>query len=264
MRRAPLVFLPTLALAAGTHLGVTPLGAASEAGPPKLAATLAACETGPEPEQRFAVFTGSMPARRGTYRMSMRFDLEEIDPQPSADASQPAAATPERVAAPKLSRWNRSKPGVAGFVYTKRVTKLASGRWYRAVVRFRWHDRRGRLQRAAKRVTPFCHQPDQRPNLALESLSRPRPGAYLVTIVNTGMTAAPESTVAVEPRPGTDFQRPVPPLAPGERTSVVVEADPCQPSSVVVVQLDRHGVVDESREDDDRVEVACPAADRLG
>jgi hypothetical protein len=255
MRRAPFVFLLLLVLAAP----------ASAQERPKLAATLAACGTGREPEQRFAVFTGSMPARKGTYRMSMRFDLEEIDlEQSGASGDQAAAAMPERVAAPKLSRWNRSKPGVAGFVYTKRVTKLAAGRWYRAVVRFRWHDRRGRLQRAAKRVTPFCHQPDQRPNLTLESLSRPRPGAYLVTIVNTGMTAAPESTVAVEPRPGTDFQRPVPPLAPGERTSVVVEADPCQPSSVVVVQLDRHRVVDESREDDDRVEVACPAADRLG
>ena len=233
---------------------------------PKLAATLAACESGPSAAQRFAVFTGSMPARRGTHRMSMRFDLEEIEPpQPSAGSgSQPAAAMPERVAAPKLSQWNRSKRGVAGFVYTKRVAKLVQGHWYRAVVRFRWHDRAGTVQRAARRVTPWCRQPDQRPNLVLESLSRPRPGAYLVTIVNTGMTAAPESTVSVEPRPETDFQRPVPALAPGERTSVVVEAEPCAPSSVVVVQLDRHSVADESREADNRVELACPAADRLG
>ena len=256
MRRTPFVLLAVALLAPAP---------ASAQERPKLAATLAACETGTEPEQRFAVFTGSMPARKGTHRMSMRFDLEEIDLEPSSPSSdQAAAAMPERVAAPKLSRWNRSKTGVAGFVYTKRVTKLAPGRWYRAVVRFRWHDRRGRLQRAAKRVTPFCHQPDQRPNLALEALSRPRPGAYLVTIVNAGKTASPESTVAVEPRPETEFQRTVPPLAPGERTSVVVEADPCQPSSTVVVQLDRHRVVDESREDDNRVELACPAADRLG
>lgn len=255
MRRAPFVFLVLGLLAPAPAL-------AQER--PKLAASLAACETGPDAAQRFAVFTGSMPARKGTHRMSMRFDLQEVDPAPAAAGGQPAAAMPERVAAPKLSQWNRSKRDVAGFVYTKRVTRLEQGRWYRAVVRFRWHDRRGRVQRSARRVTPFCHQPDQRPNLALEAFSRPRPGAYLVTIVNTGMTAAPASTVSVEPRPETDFQRAVPPLAPGERTSVVVEADPCAPSSVVVVQLDRHGVVDESREDDDRVELACPPADRLG
>ncbi|HEX2084603.1 MAG TPA: CARDB domain-containing protein, partial [Solirubrobacteraceae bacterium] len=100
--------------------------------------------------------------------------------------------------------------------------------------------------------------------LQLESLRAARPGSYLVTVVNTGLTPAAGSTVAVEPRPGTSSQRPVPPLAAGERATVVVEADPCEQSSVVVVQLDRFRVVDESREDDNRVELACPAADRLG
>ncbi len=251
MRRAPLTLLLTLAVA----LGATGSARAQDE-PPKLAATLAACETGPDAAQRFAVFTGSMPAMRGTRRMAMRFDLEER----GSDESAPAT----RVAAPKLSRWNRSQANVAGFVYTKRVRRLAEGRWYRAVVRFRWYDARGRVQRSAKRVTPFCHQPYQRPNLELVSLGRARPGSYLVTIVNAGTVAAPESTVALEPRPGTDFQRPVPPLAPGERTTVVVDADPCEPRSVVVVQLDRLKVVEESREDDNRVESDCPPADRLG
>ena len=258
MRRAPLVITIVAALAASTKRGpfAPPPDARAQDAPPKLAATLAACETGPEAEQRFAVFTGSMPARRGTRTMSMRFDLESRGNDRSAAA--------ESVAAPKLSRWNRSKPGVAGFIYTKRVTKLEPGRWYRAIVRFRWHDARGRVPRAAKRVTPFCHQPDQRPNFELVSLSAPRPGRYLVTIVNAGMTPAPESMVAVEPRPETEFQRPVPPLAPGERTTVVVDGDACAPRSVVVVQLDRLRPVDESREDDNRVESGCPAADRLG
>jgi hypothetical protein len=130
-------------------------------------------------------------------------------------------------------------------------------------VRFRWHDERGRVTKSAKRVTPFCHQPDQRANLELVSLGRPRPNSYLVTIVNSGMTAAPESTVAVEPRPESSFVHRVPPLAPGERTSVVVDGDPCERDAVVVVQLDAFRGVDESREDDDRVELACPAADRL-
>lgn len=247
MRRAPFVSLLMLLLLPA------PAGAQER---PRLAATLAACETGPDATQRFAVFTGSMPARRGTHRMSMRFDLQSR----GSDDAQPA----QRVAAPKLSRWNRSRAGVAGFIYTKRVTRLTPGRWYRAVVRFRWHDAKGRVRRSARRVTPFCHQPDQRPNLQLESLSRPRRGSYLVTIVNTGLTAAPESTVGVEPRPESSFVKQVPPLAPGERTSVVVDADPCDPDSVVVVQLDRFRVVDESREDDNRVELTCPPADRLG
>jgi CARDB len=247
MRRAPWFLVALLGLA-------SPLPVFAQERP-KLAASLAACETGPDAAQRFAVFTGSMPAMRGTHRMSMRFDLEER----GSDVDDV-----QRVAAPTLGRWNRSKPGVAGFVYTKRVTRLGQGRWYRATVRFRWHDVRGRVQRTARRVTTFCHQPDQRPNLQLESLRAARPGSYLVTIVNAGLTPAPESIVGVEPRPETSFQRRVPPLAPGERTTVVVEGDRCEPNHVVVVQLDAGRVVDESREDDNRVENACPGADRLG
>ncbi|HEV2727069.1 MAG TPA: hypothetical protein VGV34_02185, partial [Solirubrobacterales bacterium] len=91
MRRAPFVFLFLVLLA--------PAPAAAQERP-KLAATLAACETGPDPEQRFAVFTGSMPAMKGTHHMSMRFDLEEIDPPPpTGDGQTAAAAMPERVAA---------------------------------------------------------------------------------------------------------------------------------------------------------------------
>ncbi len=250
MRRAPLLstlLLLVLAASAAT-------GARAQDAPPKLSATLAACEVGLEPAQRFAVFTASMPAKPGTKRMSMRFDLQE---RRAGDESL------QRVRAPKLGSWNRSKPGAGGFVYTKRVTRLAQGRWYRAIVRFRWHGARGKVLESAKRVTPFCHQADQRANLQLESLRAARAGSYLVTIVNVGMTAAPASSVAVEPRPERSFERRVPPLQPGERTTVVVEGDRCDPEAVVVVQLDRDKVVDESREDDNRVESDCPAADRV-
>lgn len=249
MRRALLLTILLLLFVAAT---------ASAQERPKLAATLAACETGTEPEQRFAVFTGSMPAVKRTRRMSMRFDLEE------RGGAGAAAESSRAVAAPKLARWNRSKAGVAGFVYTKRVTRLLENRWYRAVVRFRWHDARGRVIKSARRTTSFCHQPDQRPNLQLESLRAARPGSYLVTIVNAGETPAAESTVGVEPRPETSAQRRVPPLAPDERTTVVVEAEPCAQGSVVVVQLDVAREVQESREDDNRLEVDCPPADRLG
>jgi hypothetical protein len=246
MRRTPLVLAVLAALA-------TAAPAAAQSRPP-LSARLAACGTGADPVQRFAVFTGSMPALRGTRRMAMRFDLQE----------RAGDAPVERVSAPKLGRWNRSKPGVAGFVYTKRVTRLEQGRWYRALVRFRWYDARGRVQRTARRLTRFCHQPDPRANLRFESLRAARPGTYLVTIANVGLSAAPESTVAVEPRAGAESQRPVPPLAPGERTTVVVEAERCDPRAVVLVVVDRHRVVDESREDDNRVQSPCPPADRLG
>ena len=53
--------------------------------------------------------------------------------------------------------------------------------------------------------------------------------------------------------------RRVPPLAPGERTSVVVDADPCARDAVVVVQLDAFRAVDESDERHNRYLTFCPS-----
>lgn len=247
MRRAPLVIVILAALA------VAPAWAQEAA--PKLGARLAACETGTNPEQRFAVFTASMPAMAGTRRMGIRFDLEE---------RRGPKAKFRRVAAAKWGRWDWSPPNARGWVFTKRLMNLVVSRSYRAVVRFRWRDAEGRIQRTARRVTPFCHQPDQRPDLQLESLSATRAGSYLVTIVNGGLSPAEASTVLVEPKQGSAAQRPVLPLAPGERTRVVVEAEPCKAGTTVVVELDRDRTVEESREGDNRVENDCPVPPESG
>ena len=169
--------------------------------------------------------------------MAMRFDLEE---------RRSDAARFRRVAAPKFGRWDRSKAGVAGFVYTKRVTRLAQGRWYRAIVRFRWSDAQGRVQRTARRATPACHQPDQRaePRSSSRSARRARragPARYLVTIVNAGhdRRAGVDGRRSSPDGRATAVARRSPPLAPGERTTVVVDADPLRAGDrLVVAKLD--------------------------
>src|SRR4051794_3669177 len=67
---------------------------------PPLRATLATCQTGTTPAERFAVVTGSMPSRTGTVRMGMRFDLEQR--RTDADDWTPYPA-------PKFGRWIRSE-----------------------------------------------------------------------------------------------------------------------------------------------------------
>lgn len=244
MRRASLVLT--------SFLVVTAVAVAQQT-PPKLGATLAACQAGAEPDQRFAVFIGSMPALRGTKHMSMRFDLEER----RSDTSRF-----RRIAAAKFGRWDRAKTGAAGFVYTKRVTRLAQGRWYRATVRFKWQDATGKVQRTARRATVACHQPDQRPNLQVESVHAARSSGaemrYLVTVVNAGLTAAAESTVTLDVAGDPSRLRAVPPLAPGEKTTGVIETTRCAPGSTVVAKADAFAQVDESREDDNRLDAPCP------
>ena len=248
MRRTPVICLLLCLLPAAP--------AAAQERPP-LRATLAACESGPEAVQRFAVFTGSMPAHRGTVRMAMRFVL--LERRSATDAWR-------RVSAPKWGRWNRSKPRRAGFIYTKRIERLQPATTYRAIVRFRWYDADGDVQSSAVRRTPLCEQPDQRPNLVVESLEAAggatigSEGRYRLTVVNNGRTPAAASVAGLAVENRGEATRDIARLAPGERVTVEVSAPACRPPDSVTVQLDARGQVDEADEQDNRLTVACPVA----
>jgi len=245
MRRAPfLVLVLLLALPAG----------ASAQERPSLGAQLAACESGPDPAQRFAIFIASMPALAGTRQMSMRFDLME--------RRDGARRRWRRLTAPAFGRWDRSKePGAAGFIYTKRVERLKEAASYRAVVRFRWVDRDGEVQRQARRTTPVCAQPSQRPNLVVEGVDvLPGPdGAtsrYLVRVLNEGRTAAPAFTLGMVAAQ-EDLMHDVPGLVAGGRTTVEMVAPRCPAGASVDVMLDVRNVVRESSERDNRSISPC-------
>jgi large subunit ribosomal protein L31 len=131
-------------------LAVLPVPAAAQAQAPPLRATLSACQSGPETTDRSATFTGSMPAIKGTRRMAMRFDLLERVP-PDEDF--------EAIEVPGLGVWHKSSPGrQSGFVFKQRVQGLVAPAEYRAVVRFRWYGKAGRLLRSTKRETAACVQ----------------------------------------------------------------------------------------------------------
>jgi CARDB len=219
--------------------------------PPPLKASLAACSAGATEDQRFAIFTGSMPAYRGTRRMAMKFDLF-IRPIGTADW------LPVKVRG--LGRWQRSDPGRAGFVYSKRVEHLLQGNEYRVAVRFRWYQAPGLERRDRVRRTPVCRQPDQRPNLKIESL-RIEPGAdeasrrYVVTVVNVGRTAAEAFDLGLVTT--REDVRPVSGLPAGERATVEILAPACPMGERVIARADIRGVVDESSKRDNRFIAAC-------
>ena len=213
---------------------------------PPLQAALAACSTGATEQERFAIFTGSMPARRATRRMWMRFDLQTLSA---------AGASWERVQAPEFGRWEKSDLLRAGFVWTKRVEALREGAGYRAVVRFRWYGRGGRVQAERRRITPVCRQPDLRPDLAVEKVAPVAGGdaRYAVSVVNDGLTAAGPFAVAV----AGGATREVAGLAAGERTTVEVAGPRCAPGEAVVVTVDPGETVDEADEADNGFRRLC-------
>ena len=242
----PLVLLALLALA--------PSAAAQR---PALAATLDECRASADPALRSAAFTASMPALTRTRRMQMRFDLQQ----------RTAGGGYVTLRLPRWGVWQRSRPGVPGFVYTKRVSALQAPARYRAVVRFRWLDARGRLQRRARRVTAICRQPDLRPDLhagdlAAEPGAAPGTASYRFTVANRGRgDAGPFNVVLTANRTPQPAQR-LGGLAAGASEVVTLIGPRCAPGSIVRVTVDSASEVVESRERDNPVDVPCPFSAR--
>lgn len=222
---------------------------------PPLRADTSTCRTGVTPAERFAVFTGSMPARRGTDRMAMRFELQ---------IREPADRAFRTVKAPSFGRWERSQAGRRGFIYSKRVDGLKAPARYRTVVRYRWYDDAGEVIASATRTAPQCTQPDPRPNLrllALRATAGPTPGTttYLLTVVNSGRGPAAAFEVAAGPEDdGATATVTVGGMAAREARVLEVTARSCAPGGRVRIRLDVGAVIAESSETDNDVRRACP------
>jgi hypothetical protein len=247
MRRTALTIAALLALAAPSP------AAAGDA--PRLRAVVSACETGTDPVSRMAAFTASMPAGDDTVRMAIRFDLQQrtID-----------GGVWQRVAAPSFGRWERSRPDVAGFVYTKDVHGLTAPGEYRAIVRFRWWSADGGA-RTLRRVTRTCRQPDPRPNLLagrLMVLPNPFTGVagYRLPLRNGGRSAAGPFAVAMLQDGAEVARAQVAGLAPGAWTTVELRAPYCSAGTVLELRLDADDAIDEASEEDSVVRPACPFA----
>ncbi len=239
-----------LVLLAGSHAGTT--GAQAAAKPPKLGATLETCTTSPLPVQRIASFVGSMPARPHAIRMRMRFDLER---------RQPGELRWHRLRAKGYGVWERSARGVAGFVFTKRVTGLPVPASYRALVRFAWIAAGGTTVKTARARTPTCRQPDLRPNLvagALTAVLDPQqPGLAVYTLVVRNAGRSPANPFSVRVGAGSAE---VGGLEPGEQRAVEVAGIACLPLVAIVVRVDADRRVDESEEQGNRARRQCPLA----
>jgi hypothetical protein len=217
-----------------------------------LKAKLTDCHTGLQPTDRFAVFVGQMPALQGTRRMWMRFDLYE----------RTASSTWQHVVVPKFGVWQKSLPGKPGFIYEKRVDQLQAPADYRAQVRFRWYDKNGKLQRATRRTTRTCHEPDPRPDLAVGAVTATEAGQgrlrYLIRVRNDGRSdAGPFDTLlSVD---GT-AQPPVTVagLPAGGATTVAVVGQRCTLGSSIQIAVDPAGTIDESHESNNAVSRPCP------
>jgi len=230
------------------------LARAQDVGPrPPLRARLADCSTGQSPSARYAVFSASMAALPASARMGIRFDLEQRTP----------GGRFTRVAVPRWGVWEKSRPGVPAFLYSKRVDSLAAPAQYRALVRFRWYGADGTTMRRARRLTAICHQPDPRPDLRVGAITAragadPGTEAYDIVVRNDGRGDAESFSVVLTVGDGPQPSRVVGSLAAGGRQVLEIAGPPCDPASGLRVAVDPAGAVDEADETNNVVARPCP------
>jgi hypothetical protein len=139
------------AAAAATAGALTPVRQSGSATPVKqpASATTEACVSTGDQAERSATFVGEMTAVPGTARMQMRVDLLE---HTAGDVGF------RPVTSPGIGAWLRSSPGVKTFKNLDKVTDLFAPAVYRAQIRFRWLNARGRPIKFLDLRTPRCVQ----------------------------------------------------------------------------------------------------------
>jgi hypothetical protein len=155
-----------------------------------------------------------------------------------------------RVDAAGFGTWTTSEPGVARYVYTRRVESLLPGARYRVKVRFRWHDGAGEKLAQARGRSRACRQPDPRPNLRIDDLFA-EGGRHVAVGRNDGREAADTFAVRVG-----DAEVWLDGLAPG-RTRRIEVAAACEPGADVVAEADPGDRVDERSERDNTSTLTC-------
>lgn len=257
--RTPLALLAAAALAAPATAAAIPSGssldATSAASRIPLGAKLEACSTD-GPAGRYAIFKGTMPSIGQAGRMEMRFDLFQ---RPVTRGGWTRVQGVD-----SFGEWDLSDTDVSGFIVKKRVGNLAAGAAYRAVVRYRWRDARGRIVRHKKRVTPPCAQPDTRPDLVVRAPEiaggrRSDLVTYRAFVVNRGRGPAGQFNVVFEVNGAAQPVQRVGPLGVGDRALVTVQGPRCLAGTTLQVTVDSSGEVDETNEDDNVLERPCPA-----
>ena len=206
-------------------------------------ATLMSCDR----DAREAVFEGRVLSIKKAPKMQLRFTLQ---------ASTPDDPRWRSIDAEGFGTWITAPQGLGKYTYDKTVQDLLAPASYRAVVDFRWRDRKGRTQRSERAISPVCKQPDARPDLVVRSL-RFEAGQYVAVIFNRGREAAGPFAVDFLSDSAPLGTVDVVGLAPQTSVTVMLPGPPCTPGTTVEAVADPRSKIDEADEENDSLGVLC-------
>jgi hypothetical protein len=200
------------------------------------------------PRDRAAEFEARMGQVEETAKLKMRFTLQ---------ARKPGKKAYRRVAAPGFSDWTTADPGTSRYVFTRRVEGLIGPARYRAMVRFKWLDARGKTILSARKFSNACRQPDHRPNLKVKALSHEGKRRYVALVANNGRTAT--GVFELEVAIGDTQLEPVSvdSLEPHTQRLVTVHGPRCVTGNVLTATADPLDLVDERSETDNVFSAPC-------
>jgi hypothetical protein len=136
------------------------------------------------------------------------------------------------------------------------VEDLLAPASYRAVVDFRWRDRKGKTVRTEHAISPACKQPDVRPDLLVRSV-KVEDGEYVAVIFNRGREAAGAFAVDFLSDSAPLGTVDVVGLAPQTAVTVMLPGPPCAPGTTVEAVADPRSEIDEADEENDSLGVLC-------
>jgi hypothetical protein len=216
----------------------------ADAASPYARAVLVSCDR----ELHEAVFEGRVTSVKRATRMQLRFTLQ---------VSTRDSPRWRRVSAPTWGEWITVPSTFTKYTYSKTVQDLLPPANYRAVVNFRWKDRKGRTVRRERAVSQVCKQPDTRPDLVVRNV-RFELGHYVATIFNRGRDSAaghfavdfivdgvPLGTVELEG------------LAAQTAITAVLSGGRCAPGTPLEAIVDPRSEVDEADEFNDSLSATC-------
>jgi hypothetical protein len=199
-------------------------------------------------DTREAVFEGQVRVLKQAPKMQMRFTLQAFTPD---------TLRWRRIDAPGFGEWISAPANVGKYTYDKTVQDLLAPASYRAVIDFRWRDRRGKTVRTENAISPVCKQPDVRPDLVMRNV-RVENGSYVGVIFNRGREAAGPfavdflvdgSSVGTVEVVGLDPQTPVTVMTPAPSA--------CAASTSVEAVADSRSQVDEADEENNAFSSFC-------
>jgi hypothetical protein len=210
------------------------------------AARLLSCDM----QAQQAVFEGQMRAYRRAPKMQLRFTLQ---------AQTPESGRWRKVALDSFRTWITAPANLGKYTYDKTVQDLIAPASYRAVIDFRWRDRRGRTVRAERVTSPVCKQVDQRPDLVVRDVHRDG-DQFVAEVFNRGRSAAGTFAVAFFADGAPVGTVDVAGLAPQTPVTVMTPATQgagCAAGAAVEALADSRAQVDEGDEENNGGRQPC-------